>query len=93
MAINPYDKGSVVRISATFKDVNGNPVDPGTIVFTVRKPDGPLVTLTVVKDATGTYHADLSLDEAGSYSYRCASTPPGQGSSEGELFARDSDVF
>jgi len=76
MASNVYDKGDEVRFSCTFKDLNGNAVDPTTVVFKIKDPSSNVTTYTygtdseVVKDSTGNYHVDYVVDESGTWSVR-----------------------
>jgi hypothetical protein len=56
--------GSLVRTSAAFADINGNPADPTTVTLKYKPGAGSTTTVTypsspVVKDSTGAYHADL----------------------------------
>lgn len=92
MAINAYDKGDKIRIQGTFKDIDGALVDPTTVTFTAKDPDGTISTLTTVRSSVGVYYADLSLTKAGTYFYRSVGTAPAVAAEEGEIFVRDSNV-
>lgn len=71
-----YQIGKRVRSSVVFRDVAGAATDPSTVVFKVRTPSGSETTYTygvdaaVVKDATGTYHVDVTLTAAKRWSFR-----------------------
>ncbi len=88
---NTYDKGDKIRISATFQDANGTDMDPTTITVKHKKPDGTVITWVygtdteVVKDAVGKYHADITLDQSGTWLYRFEGT--------GSVVAAGEEVF
>ena len=66
-----YDKGDVVRCSVAFTDEDGAAVDPATVTFKWITGDGTESSYVygtdaeLVKDDTGEYHVDLTLDESG----------------------------
>jgi hypothetical protein len=83
-----YDLGDVARISVTFEQ-GGSPVDPSTLSFEVMTPTEAMVLIEwagspgspadeIVHDGTGEYHIDLSLDVAGTYTYRWLTTGTAQ---------------
>lgn len=90
MAKNVYVKGQKIRISVLFQDTsNANAaVDPQDVFFEYRKPDGTVsllhygVDIGLVKDSTGNYHSDVSLDQGGDWHYKYYSTGSGQGANE-----------
>lgn len=51
-------------------------VDPSTLTFMFEKPDGVVTTYVygvdaeLVKDATGKFHVELTLDQAGTWIWR-----------------------
>ena len=71
-------------MSAVFKNASAAATDPTTLTFKYRKPDGvvttvgpmtlPTVTSPVVKDSTGNFHADVTVDQAGLWAYRFEGT-------------------
>lgn len=70
-----YTAGTAIRLSVAFTVVaTAAPVDPTTVTGKVRKPDGSNVTLTVVKDSTGNYHADFTPSDLGMHTYELAGT-------------------
>lgn len=79
-----YDVGDLARLTFSLTDVAGAPAN-GTVVLTVTKPDDSTVTPTVANPATGSYTADVSLDQAGRWTYRWVST--------GAVVASQSDVL
>lgn len=85
-----YDKGDLLRVSASFTDEDGDAVDPSTVTFKV-KVGGEVTSYAygtddeVEKDGTGEYHADLSLDTEGVWWVRVESTGVGQAAAESSL--------
>ena len=69
--------GTVIRIQATFKDVDGIARDPATVTLKVRKPSGTVVTVTGIQHpqpGSGVYFADVMMDEAGVWRAEWSST-------------------
>lgn len=60
--INP---GATVRISATFKNADGQAADPTTVVFTSKLDTETSLTYgvdaAVIKDSVGNYHIDYTV--------------------------------
>lgn len=54
-----YDIGDVVTLSATIHDIDGDPVDAGTVVCTITLPDGSTTQPPVAHTAAGDYSAQL----------------------------------
>ncbi len=77
-----YDIGDVVRCTASITSVGGVYVDPTTLVFYVKSPDGITTDYTygadpeVIKAGVGQYYIDVDLSEAGQWHYRYVSTTP-----------------
>jgi hypothetical protein len=55
-----------IRATATFRTPDGS-LSNTTAVCTVKAPDGTTTTPSVTNDSTGVYHADITLDQAGSW--------------------------
>jgi len=66
----------VVRISATFTDLDGTPTDPTGVTFRVKDPDGHVTVYTtaVEHDGDGLYHLDTEVATAGEWFYRVEGT-------------------
>lgn len=88
---NLYDVGDLIRCATIFTNSAGTVLDPDVIKFQVRDPSGNLTNFTyltdaeLVKDSTGTYHADVAIDEKGDWWYRFYGLTSGgtaQGASE-----------
>lgn len=79
---NAYTEGQGIRCSVTFRDIDGNYVDPTTVRFRFRRPDGAVtvyvygVDVQVVRDSVGHYHCDIVLDVQGDWVYRWESETP-----------------
>jgi hypothetical protein len=78
-----YKKGTMVRVTATFRDTNTTPVDPTTVTCTAVDGNGTTRPQTVVKDSVGNYHADINADTSGLWSYQFKGTGTNQGADEG----------
>jgi hypothetical protein len=83
-----YDIGDLVRLTASFTDVDGGPVEPGTVELVTRDPAGDETTHEAVSDGGGAYHVDLEPDQAGTWGYRWVSTGAGQGAEPGQFHVR-----
>jgi len=88
---NIYDIGKLVRITGTFTrgitdggGTAGDAIDPDVVNLDIKPPDGITATYVYgtdaefVRDSTGVYHIDLSLDIAGPWAYRMYSTGTGK---------------
>lgn len=83
-----YQPGDTVRLDTTFK-VADVLTDPTVVTLTYRSPSGTSTTLTygvdaaLVKDSTGTYHADIAVSAAGRWDWRWTGTGTAAGIDEG----------
>lgn len=94
-----YDLGEKIAVDGEFKrESDGELIDPTTVKFDVKKPDGVTTAYVygtdaeLVKDAVGQYHAELDLDQSGNWHYRMYSEGTGQTAAEDDLFVRQSLV-
>jgi hypothetical protein len=77
---NRYDDGQMVRISASFTDVEGKPTDPSVVTLRYKDPSNDTVYVKtgteIVKDATGEYHFDLDTTDfsKGAWHYKWIGT-------------------
>ena len=87
---NVYAKDSLVRISTEFT-VSGADSDPTTVKCFYKDPNNVVTTLTygvgntVVRDAVGKYHVDISATIAGNWWYRFEGTGAVVAANEGEF--------
>ncbi len=93
-----YPQGQPVRVSTTVTDVNGNPLNAGTLTLVVKlwNADGTTTTsgtyASPVNDSTGAYHQDVpaaDITTIGHYQYAWTATGTGAGVSSPAEF----DVF
>jgi hypothetical protein len=106
MAILSYDLGDRVRLgnhtsntsTGAITDVTGAAADPTDITLTTRAPDGTLTVYTyngtpaLLKETTGRYYVDVTLDAEGLWSYRLVGTGAVVIAEEGVLHVRRSVV-
>ena len=90
-----FDIGDLVRLKAAFTDAeSGAAIDPDTVAFRVREPDGTLTDYAypaeVTKTAVGAYQVDVDADQAGSWRWRVFSTGNGQAAEEDGFTVRKS---
>lgn len=76
---NYYLIGNVIRLYSAFVDILGAPVDPSTVVLSIKQPDGSVVTLTyandqITKASTGNYYADFQPTIEGIHYYNYTGT-------------------
>lgn len=96
--IKQYDIGDKVRMSSAITGNTGSAADPGALVLKYRKPNGTVVTLTygvgseITRDSLGNYHADIIVDQAGTWTYRFISTGNAAGAEESFFAVRRSDL-
>lgn len=79
--------GTLARLKAAFTDAEtGAAIDPATVTFRVRAPDGTVTDYSypadVTKTGVGAYQADVDLDQSGTWRWRVFSTGAGQGAQE-----------
>lgn len=92
---NTYDIGDEIRLTGVFT-VSGVATDPTVVRCKVRAPGGAVTTslygtdAALVKDATGTYHLDLTLTLTGTYYYRWEGTGAAQAAEETAFNVRPS---
>ena len=86
----PWIIGQVARISVAITDAVDVAADPGGLTLKIKPPAGAVVSHAygagvVLKDATGAYHADITLDQAGQYRWRWEASAPNVGADQGFL--------
>lgn len=86
--------GGGVRAVASFTDPDtGLPYDvTEPVVFTVRRPDGSVLTLTGTQKIPGTYVATFVAAVSGSYHVRAVTSDPAPGVTEREVRVRPSAI-
>ena len=72
--MNSYINGQIMSVIAQIKDRNGQLVDATTVVITWTRPDATTTAPSVTHDSLGIYHADVTLNQSGAWSYASVST-------------------
>lgn len=97
MAQAKFDVGDLVRVTITFS-VGGSNIDPTGLTFRHKDPSGNTsATFTygtsseVVRESTGVYYSDVSVDEAGVWRVRWATTGTYQSAVEDDFYVRTSN--
>lgn len=93
MSHETHDVGDLPRIEAVFTDSDtGATIDPDTVTFRVRAPDGVVTDYSypteVTKTAVGVYHVDIDVDQPGKWRWRVFSTGNGQTAEATEFSVR-----
>ena len=97
MAVNEYEKGDQVKVTATFTNAAGTEIDPTSVFFSYRTPNGTVtgweytVDADLVRSDTGIYYILLDLDsEVGEWRYRWYSTGTGKAAMRHKLIVKPS---
>jgi len=75
--------GTLVTVTATYVDDDGEPVDPTTVTLKVKSPAGTSFTYVfntnaeIQRASTGVYWGDVTASIAGRWSYRWEGTGTG----------------
>lgn len=94
---NSYDKGDLVRVTATFTNSAGTPVDPAALTFKFKNPLGTVTPYTyptnpeLVRGSTGVYYVDINANVHGTWRTRFEATGVGQSAVENFFMIKDSD--
>lgn len=91
--MNAHDKGDVVRLSGTFRDIDGALVAPSAVTLKYRSPSGAVTTIaggSLTNPSTGLYTYDLTVDAAGVWTYRYESTGTAAAQEEATFIVRSS---
>lgn len=88
--MNTYVIGNLVQLTGSFYNASGVLTNPTTVTCQVKYPDSSVGTLSASSSVTGVYTAQLSVVQAGLYTYRFAGTGALQAAQENTLFVNDS---
>jgi hypothetical protein len=83
-----FEVGDITRLKVVFRNGDGDVKDPTVVRLIVQSPTGSqqvFVGVPIVRDSTGTYHYDLELLIAGTYSYRWEATGDVEAVFEGQV--------
>lgn len=90
-----YDIGDRVKIEAMFRDDDGEPIDPDTVVLGIRFPDGTRQVIDLAMPDSPIERADdgfygyvMTAQQAGKHLFRWLSTGAGAGAVEGYFWVR-----
>jgi hypothetical protein len=89
-----YDPTDASPTDGFRDELLGGLIDPDVVKLSVRTPAGTVTTYEygedagVEKDDVGQYHADITVDEKGTWHYRWWSTGDGQASEERHFTVR-----
>lgn len=94
--MNTYDRGDTVVCRAVIRDRDGQAIDPATLVFKFRAPDGTITTRTyptaITQVAPGIYESDIACALHGAYKYRWQATGNVVAAQESQLYVARSDL-
>lgn len=92
-----YNIGDIVRVTAFFT-IDGVATDPSSgPTCKYKDPTPTTVSKTypgdaeIVKDATGRYHRDITIDQSGTWYYNWAGTGTAQGAEEGSFEVEETE--
>lgn len=73
--MNTYEMGTLVRVTCTFRDIDGEPANPTAVTADVLLPGATASTpASLSSGSTGVYHADIPTEEPGIYRVRFEGT-------------------
>jgi hypothetical protein len=90
--------GALVRLSASFAEADGTPIDPGSVVAMTKDPNGDFLEYeqtgsdpTIERDDVGEYHLDFVAEVPGLWYFRFESYGAGQAVGEGRFTVATSE--
>lgn len=98
MTTETFDIGDLHKLSAAFKDSEGNAVNPGAVTFVMREPDGTETPYTygvdteVKANGTGAFYVEWTYRQPGRHAARWKGTPPAQAVAPIETYVRYPDL-
>jgi len=94
-----YDIGDTIRLASEFAQSSGTATDPTTVTLRVKSPAGTTAVYTysspvtsIDRTAAGAYYYDLTITEAGTWTYRWEGTGTVATAEESRLFVRKSRI-
>lgn len=80
MALNEYEVGATVKLTALFKDADGALVTPTTVTLVVTDSEGTATSVAgIVNDSPGSYYGYFTTAEEGDHTYKWTGDSPGIG--------------
>jgi hypothetical protein len=80
-----YQLGNYVRVSAIFKNLDAQLVDPTTVTVQYTKPNYPSTLVVASRLSVGSYYCDILADTAGRWNYRVVASGNVVAAAEGEF--------
>ena len=80
--------GQAARLDVLVTNVDGQAIDPSLITLLILSPNGSpseAPPAEIVKESTGAYHYDLTLNKPGRWYYRWETGAPAIGAAEGQI--------
>ncbi len=93
-----FDIGDAPRLLGSFSDIDFVPIDPSTVTFKIKDPAGVVTTLvysfdgSVIKQDTGIYYTDFSVNTDGVHNWKLFGTGSGQVAEQASFEVRSSNV-
>lgn len=98
--MNTYTKGSVPRLTATFRNASGAKTDPTNIRFHCVQPDGTVFArlygapdADIKRSEAGVYYLDFYCAQGGRHGYQWTGDGAVVAVAEGGFYVRDDVVF
>lgn len=87
-----YFAGNAIRLGATYKDTNGNLIDPVNVLVRYQPAGGQSTTVSATRTSLGVYTARIILSQPGAYPYQWEAQDNaqniGQSAIPGSMFAK-----
>ena len=98
MSTEVHDQGDQCRLITTFKNALGVETDPTGVSFTIKSPDGAVMTyvygtdVELGKTSTGVYYVDVTPTMPGRHIYRWIATGALVTAESSEFYARRNEA-
>ena len=96
MAINTYDVGDMITLSALFKNALGAAADPTDVSLKIKTPDGTTTTIaeiSLANSAVGTWTYNYTITQEGKHFYRFTGTGAVVSAEENLFMVRESSIL
>jgi len=77
--MDEYEVGSTIKLTVTFKDYDGNLINPTTVTLIIILPSGSTVSIAVdsiYNEGLGIYYANYTITEVGDHTYTYTGETP-----------------
>lgn len=95
---NTYHQGNIIRVTGTWTDVDGDPLDPTVVRFEMQNPAGTVTSyvygtdIQLVKASAGVYYVDIDASISGIWYYRFYSTGVGQAGRRSNFLVLETEI-